>query len=129
MYNNSVVITFDFLTNTYTLQQYDITDNANIIIYFVFVSGTAKKNILFDNLSFGILLQKDNTIVCNKRWPDDEIQYVSTDQDFLEFTSIGLDTNIPYKLFLWTEYSSIRYQQEFSLEIPYIEQMPDYEVE
>jgi len=130
MYNNSIVITFDFDTNTYNIQQHNITDNESIVIYFVFISGSITKNILFNNLSFGILIQLDNnSIILNKGWPIDDSVYLATDQDFLEFTNVNLATNTKYKMFLWTEYNNTRYQQELELEIPYIEELPDYEVQ
>jgi hypothetical protein len=128
MYKNSVVITFDINSNTYSLEQFDITDTSNIVFYFAFTSGGT--NIEFNNLSFGALLQEGTSkILLNKQWPENDSQYLSSDQAFLELVTVALETNKTYRLLLWTENAGIRHTHEFAVDIPYIEQMPTYEVE
>ncbi len=128
MYKNSVVITFDLNTNTYNLEQFDITDTSNIVFYFAFTSGGT--NVEFNNLSFGAILQDGTSkILLNKQWPENGSQYLSSDQAFLELVTVALEMNKTYRLLLWTENAGIRHTHEFAVDIPDIEQMPTYEVE
>jgi len=128
MYKNSVVITFDINSNTYNVQQFDITNISNIIFYFAFTSGGT--NVEFNNLSFGAILQEGTSkILLNKQWPENDTQYLSSDQAFLELVIVSLEINTSYRLLLWTENAGIRHTHEFAVDIPDIEQMPTYEVE
>lgn len=111
-------------------RQWDITENNIILpsILFEFGFTSDESPVVFNNLSFGLIVQKLDSIVYYKSYPKVGIKYINTDQEVLEKTVVDLEPNTTYKVTLWAEDSNLRTETIYSLVTPEVEAYPDYEV-
>ena len=125
MKQNTLLTTLDLAT-----RQWNITENNIILpsILFEFGFTSDESPVVFNNLSFGLIVQKLDSIVYYKSFPKVGIKYINTDQVVLEKTLIDLEPNTTYKVTLWAEDSNLRTETIYSLVTPDVEIYPDYEV-
>jgi len=124
---NTIKIEFDLVNREFNLQQGSIEDKH---LHLMFSFKGESQVIHFNNLQFGLLIQNENKdIIYVKNYPNPGSRYVSTDQTLLEWFSYTFESAKTYQLLLWVEESNIRRDQIIHLNIPLIDEMPDYEVE
>ena len=125
MKHNTLTTTLNLVT-----RQWDIIENNIILssILFEFGFTSDESPVVFNNLSFGLIVQKLESIVYYKSYPKVGIKYINTDQEVLEKTLVDLEPNTTYKVTLWAEDSNLRTETIYSLATPEVEAYPDYEV-
>jgi len=123
--HNTLTTTLNLVT-----RQWGITENNIILssILFEFGFTSDESPVVFNNLSFGLIVQKVDSIVYYKSYPKVGIKYINTDQEVLEKTLVDLEPNTTYKVTLWAEDSNLRTETIYSLVTPEVEAYPDYEV-
>ena len=125
MKQNTLSTTLNLVT-----RQWDITENnillSSILVEFGFTSDESP--IVFNNLSFGIIVQQSDTIVYYKAYPKVGVKYINTDQAVLEKILIDLEPLTTYKITFWAEDSNLRSENIYTLITPDVEVYPNYEV-
>ena len=125
MKQNTLSTTLDLVT-----RQWNIIENNILLpsILFEFGFSSDEFPVVFNNLSFGLIVQNLDNIVYYKSFPKVGLKYINTDQEVLEKTLIDLEPNTTYKVTLWAEDSNLRTETIYSLVTPDVEIYPDYEV-
>lgn len=125
MKQNTLSTTLDLVT-----RQWNIIENNILLpsILFEFGFSSDEFPVVFNSLSFGLIVQNLDNIVYYKSFPKVGIKYINTDQEVLEKTVVDLEPNTTYKVTLWAEDSNLRTETIYSLLTPDVEVYPDYEV-
>lgn len=125
MKQNTLSTTLDLVT-----RQWNIIENNILLPSILFEFGFLSDEfpVVFNSLSFGLIVQKLDNIVYYKSFPKVGIKYINTDQEVLEKTVVDLEPNTTYKVTLWAEDSNLRTETIYSLLTPDVEVYPDYEV-
>lgn len=119
-------IKLNLSTQQWTIQEVDIASK-HVDVRFGFIGPTMP--IEFNNLSFGLILQKDNSIVYHKTFPTVGSTYKSTNLDFIEIFRIdGLTRNSQYNILLWVNNDEITSETMYVLNTPNVPDINDYEV-
>jgi hypothetical protein len=102
-----------------TKQTIDFSNDYEKNIYFGFTDNGSLP-VKFDNLSFGIILQKNKEILLEESLPNqNEVVYDSTDQDFLNCFDVQMILfGEKYKLISWIENSKTRWEKTFDFTFP-----------
>jgi len=119
-------IKLNLSTRQWTIQEVDISSKY-VDVRFGFTNTT--KSIEFNNLSFGLILQKDNSIIYHTTFPKVGSTYKSTNLDFIEIFRIdGLIRNSQYNVLLWVNNDEITSETIYVLTTPDVPDINDYEV-
>ena len=119
-------IKLNLSTRQWTIREVDISAK-HLDVRFGFTDTT--KPILFNNLSFGLILQKDNSIIYHTTFPKVGSTYNSTNLDFIEIFHIdGLIRNSQYNVTLWVNNDEITSETTYVLNTPNVPDINDYEV-
>lgn len=119
-------IKLNLSTRQWTIREVDISPKF-VDVHFGFTDTT--KPILFNNLSFGLILQKDNSIIYHTTFPKVGSTYKSTNLDFIEIFRIdGLIRNSQYNILLWVNNDEITSETTYVLNTPNVPEINDYEV-
>jgi hypothetical protein len=119
-------IKLNLSTRHWTIQEVDISSKY-VDVRFGFTNTT--KPIEFNNLSFGLILQKDNSIIYHTTFPKVGSTYKSTNLDFIEIFHIdGLIRNSQYNVTLWVNNDEITSETTYVLNTPNVPDINDYEV-
>jgi hypothetical protein len=118
-------IKFNLLSRVWDTEYTAVHPNT-ISLGFGFTSNTIP--VVFKDLSFGIIITNDN-IVYYTSYPKLGMVYTSTDQEFLEVTTVtGLMHNTTYNVKAWVDNYGTKSELDYSFTTPNIEPTPDYEV-
>jgi hypothetical protein len=119
-------IKLNLSTRQWTIQEVDIASKY-VDALFGFTGPTMP--IEFNNLSFGLILQKDNSIIYHTTFPKVGSTYKSTNLDFIEIFRIdGLIRNAQYNVTLWANNDEITSETTYVLNTPNVPDINDYEV-
>ena len=119
-------IKLNLSTRQWTIREVDISSK-HLDVRFGFTDNT--KPILFNNLSFGLILQKDNSIIYHTTFPKVGSTYKSTNLDFIEIFRIDrLTRNSQYNVTLWVNNDEITSETIYVLTTPNVPDINDYEV-
>lgn len=113
-------------TQHWTIEEVDISSRY-VDVFFGFEDN--KSPVEFTNLSFGIVLQQNNSIVYHMTFPKVGIVYKSTDLDFIEIFRIeSLERNAEYNVTLWANNDGVNAETTYVLTTPNEPSFTDYEV-
>ena len=113
-------------TRQWTIEEVDISSRC-IDVFFGFADTILP--IEFNNLSFGIVFQKDNNIVYHTAFPKVGVVYKSTDLDFIETLRVEtLERNSEYNVTLWANNDGVNTEITYVLNTPNDPSFTDYEV-
>jgi hypothetical protein len=124
---STIKINYNLVNNTWNITSAEsfslVTD-----VFFGFVSD--KIPVLFNNLNFGIILKQNNEVLHTASFPKQGIEYLSTDQEFVEVIRLELQSNKQYVLDMWCKNSDNISNNSYNFTSPEIimEPYPQYEV-
>jgi hypothetical protein len=124
---STIKINYNLINNNWNITNAEsfslVTD-----VFFGFVSD--KIPVLFNNLSFGIILKQNNEVLYTASFPKQSIEYLSTDQEFVEVIRLELQSNKQYVLDMWCKNSDNISNNSYNFTSPEIimEPYPQYEV-
>lgn len=86
---------------------YEITDlqDGYFDLYFCFHDNT--QTIVFNNLSFGYKLFKQEELVAEEHWPQNGIRYISSDQEYLEVSRVITEPDTEYRLYVYANNAGV----------------------
>lgn len=61
----------------------------------------------FNNLKFKYELRKNENIINSKSYPEENVKYISSNQDYIEIEFLDLEPNTSYELYVWSENNEI----------------------
>lgn len=76
-----------------------------------------KTSIVFDNLSFGFSIYKNNALVLEKTYPKSGEVYIETSERYVVECNLDLEFGLDYKLNVWTKNSDIYAEDFYDLNI------------
>jgi hypothetical protein len=90
-----------------------------IDLYFSFVKD-GENNVEFNNLRFGCsITDSEDNMLGSTSYPNDGIQYVQTDQEYLEvFRQFGFRPNREYRIDAWAENGDVSFSETLNIFIP-----------
>lgn len=119
-------IKLNLSTRQWITEEVDISADY-IDILFGFIDRTPL--IEFKNLSFGLILLKDNSIIHHATFPRVGSTYKSTNSEFVELIRVeSLLGNARYDLMLWVDNDQVRAETTYVLNTPDNPKFTDYEV-
>lgn len=91
-------VLYSAVTETFEFQENDLSPD------YVDIFAGIKKHvdvILFNNLSFGYELKKNEQVISSKTWPEPGVVYLETDQEILDGDRVNWEPSTEYKLIVW----------------------------
>ena len=94
-----MLVTYDISDKTWSMTESEVHE----VIYFGFSDGK-KKEVIFDNLSFGILVSHNDKIIIKETLPIDGTKYISTSENYMtSWTVEPISPKEQYECFFWVE--------------------------
>lgn len=94
-----MLVTYDISNKTWSATEMDIPE----VICFGFSDGK-KKEVVFDNLSFGILVSSSDEVVLKETLPAEGVNYISTTEKYVTAWPVPpVAPEAQYECFLWAE--------------------------
>lgn len=72
----------------------------------------------YDGLSFGYELSHEGLVVSSQQWPDPNVRYLRSDQEWLLTTRLSVGPDREYLLLVWAEDHQERFESSWSLLTP-----------
>lgn len=115
----NIRLILDIENNDWILDDSKINPGDDYVdLYFAFRKDGDKK-VVFDNLKFGFSVSIDGTILGSANYPNSGIEYVATDQDYLEvYRMFGFRPNRTYTVEAWAENALSSFSETLSITIP-----------
>lgn len=113
-------------TRQWNIEEQDIA-GSSFTLNFEFTS--LDESVVFNNLSFGVIVTKAGKVVYHRAYPLNGSKYISTDQQVLQSINVPVEPNSEYELTLWVDDSGLRTEETYQLSVAEIEPYPDYEVQ
>ena len=114
-----------------TTRQWNFDEHAiagsSFTINFEFVS--LDEAVVFNNLSFGVIVTKAGKVVYHRAFPLSGFKYISTDQQVLQSINVPVEPDVNHELLFWVDDSGLRTEESYLINVPSIEPYPDYEVQ
>lgn len=110
-----------FAKDSFDLQNWQVNfDELGSYSALLYIGFTDKSPIVvFDNLSFGFEVHKDNNVQQKKSYPPSGVKYIRSDQEYLVCEKIeNLLPTESYDLFLWANNGGITFQNTFTFSVP-----------
>jgi len=125
---SSIKINFNLLDNTWNITSLQQPPSLITDVFFGFTSDQVP--VLLNNLSFGIALKQNNEVLYTANFPKQGIEYLSTDQEFVEIIRLELVSNKQYVLDMWCKNTDNMRTNSYNFTSPeiIIEPYPEYEV-
>lgn len=108
------------LTADITERSLDLTgyEDSGKMLYFGFTDSDGLP-VVFENLSFGVSLQRSKDTLVAVSFPQEGIVYESTDQDFLVAVDLGvMRLGVEYLITAWVENAGQRWDASFDVTLP-----------
>jgi hypothetical protein len=113
---NYVFLIGDLKTQNWTVTLPEFS-GSEINFRISFTNG--EEEILFNSLSFGIVLYKNQELLSKENWPRSGAKYVtSNSQDFIEDYRIVLEQDESYSLRVWAHESEVLFEKTVVFTIP-----------
>lgn len=93
-------------------------EDSSKMLYFGFTDSDGLP-VLFDNLKFGLALARDGESLAEESYPQDDVVYESTDQEFLVAVDLSvIRLGVEYVLAAWVENAGERWEASFDVTLP-----------